>query len=452
MKRLGLLLSIIILIVTGCGNKDANTINSNVNNDADIEATSVKEITLFYSSGGGALNYAFDNLLKEAALAFESQQQNVKIILDNTISDADYQDTLLQRIDSGSSPDIIFVPSNMIKQYDERKLLTDLGVYAMADNLPMDDFYQPLLERVTREGRWLSVPYLMDPNVVFYNKEWFDEAKIPYPDGEWTWEEFNKIALQLKESRQQTGANQYGAVLGFDIFWMEPFIKSNGGQILSPDGSQASGYLDSPKTVEAVQFVVDMFKSQQLEKDYSDPSNFFTKLDHFNNLNAGMTFGGSTVNYYATPYLGEKLGIAPLPKFADGIRANPLYMNGLSILEGSDHKDLAWEFIRMISLDDNEITKKFSQWMLMNRESMAEVMGQQEDPIRKVFLDELNAIAVPTIDQNEFYGAAVMNTEIGTMFNDLVLQDIDVKQQLTQIAKLIDVKLAEQAVAAVQEQ
>ena len=40
---------------------------------------------------------------------------------------------------------------------------------------------------------------------------------------------------------------------------VEPFVFQNGGDVSSPDGTKTSGYLDSPATVEAIQYYVDLY-------------------------------------------------------------------------------------------------------------------------------------------------------------------------------------------------
>ena len=57
----------------------------------------------------------------------------------------------------------------------------------------LSDFYKPLLNSASRDGKWLTVPFAPTPIVVFYNKEWFDQANVAYPDPNWTWEDFSDI-------------------------------------------------------------------------------------------------------------------------------------------------------------------------------------------------------------------------------------------------------------------
>ena len=47
---------------------------------------------------------------------------------------------------------------------------------------------------------------------------------------------------------------------------MEPMILSKGGSILSPDGTKAAGYLNSDESVNAMQYVIDFYKQQELDQ------------------------------------------------------------------------------------------------------------------------------------------------------------------------------------------
>src|SRR5690606_23140344 len=117
---------------------------------------------------------------------------------------------------------------------------------------------------------------------------------------------------------------------------------SNGGSILSPDGKQASGYLNSDETALAVQYIVGTYRDQKLDEHTFEPSDIRSKYLLFNGNNAGMLLANSLNLYFVLPDLGERLGVAPLPSFQNGLRVNPTTYLGVSIMEQSDDKQLAW--------------------------------------------------------------------------------------------------------------
>ena len=57
--------------------------------------------------------------------------------------------------------------------------------------------YAGTLESIAIDGKTYALPYKTSSWVVYYNKDIFDAAGVPYPDGEWTWEEYYDIAGKL---------------------------------------------------------------------------------------------------------------------------------------------------------------------------------------------------------------------------------------------------------------
>lgn len=55
-------------------------------------------------------------------------------------------------------------------------------------------------------GDYYSIPYCNNINMVFFNKNLFDEAGLDYPQSGWTWEEFRETANKLTSG---SGADKY---------------------------------------------------------------------------------------------------------------------------------------------------------------------------------------------------------------------------------------------------
>ena len=157
-------------------------------------------------------------------------------------------------------------------------------------------------------------------------------------------------------------------------------------------GSMRVDFLDSDESVSAVKYLIDFYKQQQLDQDKYKPVDTGNLANYFISGNAGMIVWRSTALYYFEPELKNNLGVASLPSFRGGIKANPLVSLGLSIVEQSDDKVLAWEFIKMMSLENNDFTQQWSQWFLVNNTPLAAATGQDTDPHKNVMLEQLNYI------------------------------------------------------------
>ena len=56
------------------------------------------------------------------------------------------------------------------------------------------------------DGKTYGVPYRQDSWVLYYNKDLFDKAKVAYPDGSWTWDDYAKAAKDLTTGLKAAGS------------------------------------------------------------------------------------------------------------------------------------------------------------------------------------------------------------------------------------------------------
>jgi len=116
--------------------------------------------------------------------------------------------TLLEAGASGGDmPDVFWMHSNEAVRYMSNGILLDItDKVNSSDKLELDKFPQALKDMYTYEGKIYALPKDMDTVAIWYNKDMFDAAGIPYPDGSWTWDEFYDIAKQLTKD----DGSQYG--------------------------------------------------------------------------------------------------------------------------------------------------------------------------------------------------------------------------------------------------
>jgi multiple sugar transport system substrate-binding protein len=269
----------------------------------------------------------------------------------------------------------------------KQNLFVDLTSYLEESGLTDKQYYASLMDIYKQNGKQFAIPFYPEPLVVYYSKSWFANAGLAPPTPDWTWEQFAKIAKTLKESRAGE-PEMYGAIIPFDALWIEALVISKGGSYIAPDGSKTSGYLDSPETVSALQWIVDTMIDTELSQSYPLQSGNFTSYKDLSH-NAGMA-----LDYYYVQHgpLGDNmdLGVAPLPSF-EGMKAvNAGYYYASAISSSSKHPDIAWDYLREVYLANNEITQMWAKTDVVMNKQAAEAAGQNEDATMKIFIDEVN--------------------------------------------------------------
>ena len=141
--------------------------------------------------------------------AYEAANPDVNIeVID--LGSADYQTALqIQLSGGGSDFDVVAVKdipgyNNLVKA----GLLQDLTPLAERDGVDTAA-YGGIVEQVSVDGKFYELPFRSDFWVIFYNKDLFDAAGVPYPDNDMTFEEYDQIARAVTSG---SGASKvYGA-------------------------------------------------------------------------------------------------------------------------------------------------------------------------------------------------------------------------------------------------
>jgi ABC-type glycerol-3-phosphate transport system substrate-binding protein len=112
------------------------------------------------------------------------------------------------------------------------------------------DFYPGVLDAFSdAQGIW-AVPSGVDPLVMYYNKDLFDQANVSYPTVGWTREDFLETADALRKALPEREI-----AFGGQIDEAIPFIYAYGGRIRDEQGDYT---LMEPLTIEAVQWYTDL--------------------------------------------------------------------------------------------------------------------------------------------------------------------------------------------------
>lgn len=119
--------------------------------------------------------------------------------------------TLSDLLASGVTPDLINGWNAEIKTLENYDLLGDMTPLAKEYNLDLGRFEPVALDAVKAlsDKGWLyGIPYQIQFNALFYNKDIFDKFGVPYPKDGMTWED--TIELGKKVSRQDSGIQYRG--------------------------------------------------------------------------------------------------------------------------------------------------------------------------------------------------------------------------------------------------
>ncbi|QGQ99331.1 extracellular solute-binding protein [Paenibacillus psychroresistens] len=325
-------------------------------------------------------------------------------------------------LESKESPDILGISLADLSVIDKKGLLFDLLKISGSEKI---DINKQILGLATRDGKLLTIPFAAHSSAILFNKELFDAANTPYPQGNWTWEQFREISKVVNPTK--------GPLLNYTIDTLDLLLGSLEKGLLSPDKTTSVGYLDSPEAVRTIQWL----------NAYYHDSGQITPINggifpQFDGHQIGMILGGMGTTF--STFMGDnasKLGVAPLPHFADGKRANPTSFIGFGISQNSKHPQEAWEFIKYLTLSKNADSIKFAGRTLATSKLMAEAVGQNSDPVKSVYVGELSYATIST--DYSFFKTWNEDKDLTEQFEKLLTtKDEDIPAKLHELALKID--------------
>lgn len=250
----------------------------------------------------------------------------------------------------GVGPDLFDVyGKTQLRAYAEAGIPWDVTEKAGAAGIGPEVLWPSMRREAMQEGRQYVFPTNCGPFVLFYNKAVFDRAGIPYPHGDWTWNQFLAICRKLTRRRADgRGTETYG-VFGLDA---RELIWQNGGHVFSPEGTRC--VVDSPEAVEAAQWYVDLFAKERVAPSPAEENAMATAggwgqgtLTLFTSGRIAMFRGGrwGLIRYREIPDL--RVGICPLP-FRKR-KAVQLAWRATAVNPRGPHREEAFLFLRYLA-------------------------------------------------------------------------------------------------------
>ena len=278
----------------------------------------------------------------DVAKGFQAANPGVTINTDAVPSQPNHLLKLATAFAAGDPPDVWVI------DYRRFGLLQNAGVIEAAEPylekstvIQASDFYTKPLQPFTVNGQLQCVPMNMSSLEVYYNKDLFDKAHVPYPKAGWTWDDFLQAAIAIT-NLSTPDEKIYGVGVDPQLIRLAPFVWQNGGDIVDDLVHPTRLTLDTPEAKEAFQWFVDLqvkhhVVSTQVENASEQDQTRFL----FNTL--GMWLLSRRVVPALRTASGFTWDVAPLPQGKQ--QAGILHSDAYCISKAAKNKDLAWKFV-----------------------------------------------------------------------------------------------------------
>lgn len=315
-------------------------------------------------------------LFETVARKFEELNPHIRIEVQNIPAGPNtaYYDRLTIAASSGTLPDLFYIRGGSgDMRFHALNVTLDLTPYIErdADEIDLADFHEAQIAELTYKGEWRALPYDYSVMGLYYNKELFDQAGVPYPSEEWTWEDFEEAAVALTQRNPAGRTLQWGAAnFGFGQF-LEGYLMSWGGRLFNDDYTRAI-VAEDEKSLEALQF------GRRLVQELTVvPRPGTSDVNPFQTGRAGMTIDGSWATMQHRRLNRFDWDVEMLPAGPAG-RVISATGGGWAIAANTQHPDEAWEFLKYLT--GPEATKLLivdPVRSLPNRKSLLEPWAEQ---------------------------------------------------------------------------
>ncbi|ATF16361.1 sugar ABC transporter substrate-binding protein [Brevibacillus sp. HB1.1] len=335
-------MALLLAVVAGCSQAQPSGSDGTSSNTGTTtpESSDKKEtVTLRFAT------WDTDQMLKiqqDIAKQFEQKNPGVKVQVEAYADGFDQK--LVAAFGAKNPPDVMY----MWDFPTYHASLEPLDEYVKKDpSVAIDDFYQGLLNYNRFDGKLFGLPAGFSTRVVFYNKKLFNEANVPLPTDDWTWDDFKSAAKQLTVRDKK----QYGFAVRSepDTYDLQQFVWSNGSSFISPDGKAIEGYMNSKETAAALQIFSDLTKDKSAllvgGKNQQSGNDLFKagKLAMYDN-------GVWSLESYKKANVD--FGTVVMPQFPGKPSKGVIGTSSVSIAKDSKNKELAWEFLKFFVSSD----------------------------------------------------------------------------------------------------
>jgi multiple sugar transport system substrate-binding protein len=202
---------------------------------ADEPAASSGPVTLTLSG------WSLDTTPEFQLLADGFHEKNPDVTVELKEYDpAEYNTLVTADLAAGVGPDIITQKEvKFVSTFQEGGQLLDVSDVKLPDGIGGAKSYEI-------DDTAYAVPYRQDSWVLYYNKDLFDAAGVDYPDGTWTWDDYDAAAAQLTEGLAASGS---AAKATYQHRWQSTVqgfanAQSKDGDILSGDYGYLKPYYE----------------------------------------------------------------------------------------------------------------------------------------------------------------------------------------------------------------
>lgn len=346
---------------------------------------------------------------------------------------ADAHDRFVTSIAGNTTPDVAETGTTWTAEFADAGALAPIGDYVDKAGLK-DDLVQGLADSGSYDGELYGMPWYAGVRSIVYRTDVFEELGLKAPT---TWQEIIDAGTAIKAAKPDMIPFP---VPGDAEFTAYPWVWGAGGEVSELDGDTWKSGLASDDSRKGIQFWTDLATKYDLSSSGATTWKETDVLDNFVQDKVAMAIMGSwtpATIVQKNPELEGKFAAIPIPGEDGGMSPSVLGGSHLSMFNTSKNKDLAFQFIEMMT------TGKFaSEWAeqtgyFPGQTSLLSDATESDDTLVKPFAEQFvdGGASLPVTPK---FGAVQAKKTTNAMIQAILSGSKSVDQATTDAAKEMD--------------
>jgi multiple sugar transport system substrate-binding protein len=326
-----------------------------------------EEVTITFACDYGA-TYEFEKLAQsfhQAHPDINVQVVSTEDVLGIGLSDPWPEDSIARLASAADVVDMGFRPADT-----QSGLIMDLQPLIESDrSFQTEDFYPGTLESFQWDGGTWALPAGVEAILIFYNKDLFDRAGVPYPKAGWTLEDFLNMAKRLT-MRQEGEVIQWG--FADTVTHVPAFLRLQGVKLVDDTTQPPVPSLDTPEVAQALRWYTDLTLTHGVAPPYPKAGDDRLYREEMRRLvdegKVAMWTDLSINREYRSESIN--LGIVPFP--AGKAKLNPVTTASYWMSAGTAHPQESWLWLKALT---EQPPRRWPGTTIPARRSVAEETG-----------------------------------------------------------------------------
>lgn len=191
---------------------------------------------------------------------FEEENPGIKV---NAVSYewADQHQKMLVSAQSDTLPDVAHLDTAWVPEFEKAGMLLALDEEMKDFETTAETLMENAMDTAKIGDHYYGLALSMNTKMMFSNKLALEKAGVSAPKSIDEFVEVSKKLAGKNENGQQVWGYEDAGLGGWNLC---PIIWSMGGELLNEEETQATGYINSEKTVAAIQMLADLYKENAI--------------------------------------------------------------------------------------------------------------------------------------------------------------------------------------------